>query len=305
MSQRAPLGHSGSCHDHGHHGHHSHAPADFGRAFAIGVALNLVFVVVEAVYGWRSGSLALIADAAHNLGDVAGLALAWIAVIVGRRRPTMRNTYGLKRATIIASFVNAVVLLLAMGSLAWEAVIRLSTSEPIAAVTVMAVAGIGVVVNGVTAWLFMAGASHDLNIRGAFLHLASDAMVSLAVVAGGALYLWKGWGWIDPALSLAIAVIIVIGTWSLFRQSLHLMLDGVPGHIRLADVRDALLAQAGVGAVHDLHVWAIGTSSYALTAHLVLAEEGGDREVVLARSSDLIMPSSSSTSVGAETTNLN
>ena len=288
MSQRAPLGHSGSCHDHGHHGHHSHAPADFGRAFAIGVALNLVFVVVEAVYGWRSGSLALIADAAHNLGDVAGLALAWIAVIVGRRRPTMRNTYGLKRATIIASFVNAVVLLLAMGSLAWEAVIRLSTSEPIAAVTVMAVAGIGVVVNGVTAWLFMAGASHDLNIRGAFLHLASDAMVSLAVVAGGALYLWKGWGWIDPALSLAIAVIIVIGTWSLFRQSLHLMLDGVPGHIRLADVRDALLAQAGVGAVHDLHVWAIGTSSYALTAHLVLAEEGGDREVVLARSSDLI-----------------
>ena len=171
-----------------------HAPADFGRAFAIGVTLNLAFVVVEALYGWRADSLALIADAAHNLSDVAGLALAWVAVIVGRRRPTMRHTFGLKRATIIASFINAVVLLLAMGSLAWEAVIRLSTPEPIAAVTVMAVAAIGVAVNGVTAWLFMAGGKQDLNIRGAFLHMAGDALVSLAVVAGGALYLWKGWG---------------------------------------------------------------------------------------------------------------
>ena len=281
--------HSGQAHSgHSHLGHHVHAPADFGRAFAIGVTLNLAFVVVEALYGWRADSLALIADAAHNLSDVAGLALAWVAVIVGRRRPTMRNTYGLKRATIIASFINAVVLLLAMGSLAWEAAIRLSTPEPIAAVTVMVVAAIGVAVNGVTAWLFMAGGSQDLNIRGAFLHMASDALVSLAVVAGGALYLWKGWGWIDPALSLAIAVIILIGTWSLFRQSLHLMLDGVPGHIRLAEVEGALLAQAGVHAVHDLHVWATGTSSFALTAHLVLADEGVDREVILARSNDVI-----------------
>ena len=284
--QGAPSGHAHS--GHSHLGHHVHAPADFGRAFAIGVTLNLSFAVVEALYGWRADSLALIADAAHNLSDVAGLALAWVAVIVGRRRPTMRNTYGLKRATIIASFINAVVLLLAMGSLAWEAVIRLSTPEPIAAVTVMVVAAIGVAVNGVTAWLFMAGGSQDLNIRGAFLHMASDALVSLAVVAGGALYLWKGWGWIDPALSLAIAVVILIGTWSLFRKSLHLMLDGVPDHIRLAEVEGALLAQAGVRAVHDLHVWAMGTSSFALTAHLVLADEGVDREVILERSNDVI-----------------
>ena len=265
-----------------------HAPADFGRAFAIGVTLNLAFAVVEALYGWRADSLALIADAAHNLSDVAGLALAWVAVIVGRRRPTMRHTFGLKRATIIASFINAVVLLIAMGSLAWEAAIRLSTPEPIAAVTVMVVAAIGVAVNGITAWLFMAGGKQDLNIRGAFLHMAGDALVSLAVVAGGALYLWKGWGWIDPALSLGIAVIILVGTWSLFRQSLHLMLDGVPGHIRLAEVESALLAQTGVHAVHDLHVWATGTSSFALTAHLVLADEGGDREVILERSNDVI-----------------
>ena len=169
-----------------------------------------------------------------------------------------------------------------------DAVIRLSTPEPIAAVTVMVVAAIGVAVNGVTAWLFMAGGSQDLNIRGAFLHMASDALVSLAVVAGGALYLWKGWGWIDPALSLAIAVVILIGTWSLFRKSLHLMLDGVPDHIRLAEVEGALLAQAGVRAVHDLHVWAMGTSSFALTAHLVLADEGVDREVILERSNDVI-----------------
>ena len=283
------VGHGGQAHSgHTHLGHHVHAPADFGRAFAVGVTLNLAFVVVEALYGWRADSLALIADAAHNLSDVAGLALAWVAVIVGRRRPTMRNTYGLKRATIIASFINAVVLLIAMGSLAWEAAIRLSTPEPIAAVTVMVVAAIGVAVNGITAWLFMAGGKQDLNIRGAFLHMAGDALVSLAVVAGGALYLWKGWGWIDPALSLAIAVIILVGTWSLFRQSLHLMLDGVPGHIRLEEVESALLAQTGVHAVHDLHVWATGTSSFALTAHLVLANEGGDREVILERSNDVI-----------------
>ena len=266
-----------------------HAPADFGRAFAIGVTLNLVFVIVEAFYGWRSDSLALIADAAHNLSDVAGLALAWGAVIVGRRRPTQRNTFGLQRASIIASFINAVVLLVAMGSLAWEAVLRLSTPEPIAAVTVMVVAAIGVAVNGVTAWLFMAGGSKDLNIRGAFLHMASDALVSLGVVAGGALYLWKGWGWIDPALSLVIAVVILIGTWSLFRQSLHLMLDGVPGHIRLAEVERALLDQSGVQAVHDLHVWATSTSSFALTAHLVLALEGVDREELLARSNAVLL----------------
>lgn len=281
--------HDGS-HGHGHgHGHaHVHAPADFGRAFAIGIALNLGFVVVEAIYGWRADSLALLADAAHNLSDVAGLGLAWAAFIIGKRKPTARNTFGLQRATIVASFTNALVLIFAMGSLGWEAITRLSSPEPIAATTVMVVAAMGVVVNGVTAWLFMAGQSRDLNIRGAFLHMASDALVSLGVVAGGALYLWQGWGWIDPVLSLIIAVVILIGTWSLFRQSLHLMLDGVPGHIRLADVERALLEEPGIQAVHDLHVWATGTSRFAMTAHLVLADVGPAAESILARSNRVV-----------------
>ncbi|EHJ92265.1 cation diffusion facilitator family transporter [Vreelandella boliviensis] len=253
---------------------HDHAPRNFGRAFAIGVTLNLAFVVIEAFYGWKTGSLALLADAAHNLSDVGGLLLAWSAFGAAQLHPNMRHSYGWRKGSILASFVNAVVLLIAMGYLAWEAIERLQTPSPVAAGTVMVVAGIGVVINSVTAWLFLAGSKGDLNIRGAFLHMAADALVSLGVVIAGALYLWQGWGWIDPVMSLVIALVVVVGTWSLFRRSLHLLFDGVPEEINLEEVQTALLELPGVVSVHDLHVWAMSTSDNAITAHLVMA--GGD-----------------------------
>jgi len=264
-------------HDHGH----SHAPASFNRAFAIGIALNLAFVAIEAWYGWKINSLALLADAGHNLSDVAGLVLAWGGALAGKLRPNARHTYGWKRASILAAFFNALLLLVAMGSLAWEAVTRLGTPEATEGWTIIAVAGVGIVINTATALLFMRGRKGDLNIRGAFLHMAADALVSLGVVIGGALYLWQGWDWIDPVMSLAIAVVIVLGTWSLFRQSLHLLFDGVPESVDLAAVRALLMALPGVADVHDLHVWAMGTSEVALTAHLVLKDQGTDTSAVL------------------------
>ena len=272
-------------HDHAHHGHghhqHQAAPAGWNRAFALGIALNLGFVAVEGVYGWLSGSLALLADAGHNLSDVAGLVLAWGAALAGGLRPTHRRTYGWMRASILAALVNALLLIFAMGALAFEAVQRLQAPEPVAGGTVIVVAAVGVLVNGLTAWLFMAGSQTDLNIRGAFLHMAGDALVSLGVVAAGLLYLQFGWGWLDPLVSLAIAVVIVLGTWSLFRQSLHLAFDGVPEGIDLVEVHAWLLAKPGVVDVHDLHVWALGTSDVALTAHLVMpAGHPGDAFVV-------------------------
>ncbi|MGA0024751.1 MAG: cation diffusion facilitator family transporter [Burkholderiales bacterium] len=241
----------------------------YTRAFGIGITLNVGFVIVEAYYGWVTGSLALLADAAHNLGDVGGLLLAWAAFAAARLRPDDRHTYGWRRGSILASFINAVILLVAMGSLGWEAVQRFSDPAPLAAGTVMIVAAIGVVINTATALLFMAGRKEDLNIRGAFLHMAADALVSLGVVVAGALYLWQGWTWIDPLASLVIAGVVIAGTWSLFRQSLHLLFDGVPEHIRLNEVRYCLQAVDGVASVHDLHVWAMSTAEPALTAHLV------------------------------------
>ena len=266
-----------AAHDHGH----SHAPAEFNLAFAIGIALNMAFVAIEAWYGWKINSLALLADAGHNLSDVAGLVLAWGGALAGKLRPNARHTYGWKRASILAAFFNAMLLLVAMGSLAWEAFNRLGTPEATQGWTIMAVAGVGIVVNTATALLFMRGRKDDLNIRGAFLHMAGDALVSLGVVIGGALYLWQGWSWIDPVMSLAIAVVIVLGTWSLFKQSLHLLFDGVPEGIDMAAVRALLLKLPGVAEVHDLHVWAMGTSEVALTAHLVLKDQGTDTSAVL------------------------
>lgn len=264
-------------HTHDPHGH-DHAMPGHGRAFGIGIALNLGFVIIEAYYGWVTGSLALLADAAHNLGDVGGLLLAWAAFAAARLQPSDSKTYGWRRGSILASFVNAIILLVAMGSLGWEAVQRFQNPAPIAAGTVMIVAAIGVVINTATAALFMAGRKQDLNIRGAFLHMAADALVSVGVVIAGALYLWQGWTWIDPLTSLVIALVVVIGTWSLFRQSLHLLFDGVPEHIKLPEVRDSLQAIAGVASVHDLHVWAMSTAEPALTAHLVTrsAERSAD-----------------------------
>ncbi len=269
-----------SSEDHHDHSHH-HAPATFNRAFAIGIALNTAFVLIEGFYGWQINSLALLADAGHNLSDVAGLLLAWGGALAGKWRPDARHTYGFKRASILAAFTNAVLLLVAMGWLGWEAAGRLKSPEATQGWTIMAVAGVGMVINTATALLFMRGRKDDLNIRGAFLHMAADALVSLGVVLGGALYLWQGWAWIDPVMSLAIAVVIVLGTWGLLRQSVHLMFDGVPDAVDIAAVRRLLLGLAGVTEVHDLHVWAMGTSDIALTAHLVLADQVADTGALL------------------------
>lgn len=266
---------------------HSHAPKEFGRAFAIGVGLNLAFVAIEAFYGWKVNSLALLADAGHNLSDVAGLLLAWAAFGAARLRADERHTYGWRRGSILASFVNAVVLLVAMGSLAWEAAQRLQAPTPVDGVTMMAVAGVGVLVNTVTAWLFMAGSREDLNIRAAFLHMAADALVSIGVVVAGALYLWQGWEWIDPVVSLVIAAVIVVGTFGLFKRSLHLLFDGVPDGIDLAQVRAELVALPGVKGVHHVHVWATSTQERALTAHLVT--DGREPAAMLERANALLV----------------
>jgi cobalt-zinc-cadmium efflux system protein len=255
---------------------HSHAPANFNAAFGIGIGLNIAFVAIEAFYGWKVDSLALLADAGHNLSDVIGLVLAWGGALAGRLRPDARHTYGWKRASILAAFINALLLLVAMGSLAWEAAHRLQSPAPIEGVTIMVVAGIGIVVNTATALLFMPGSQEDLNVRGAFLHMAADALVSAGVVVAGGLALWFGWHWLDPVVSLIIAAVIVVGTWSLFRQSLHLLFDGVPDSVDLSAVHALLAGLPGVAQVTDLHVWAMGTSETALTAHLVMPAGGGD-----------------------------
>ena len=255
-------------HGHGSHGHH-HGPAGHDRAFAIGVALNLGFVGVEAFYGFAVNSLALLADAGHNLSDVAGLLMAWAAVWLTKKRASKRRTYGFGRTTIMASLVNAVVLLIGIGGIAWEAILRLGHSEPVAGQTVMWVAAVGIAVNGGTAVMFLAGRKGDLNIRGAFTHMAADAAVSLGVVVAAFIMSRTGWLWLDPAVSLAIVVVIAIGTWGLFQESLNLALDAVPAHIDREAVERFLLEVPGVVAIHDLHIWPLSTTSVALTAHLV------------------------------------
>jgi cobalt-zinc-cadmium efflux system protein len=255
------------------HSHeHTHAPANFNRAFAIGIALNIAFVVIEGFYGWKVNSLALLADAGHNLSDVLGLILAWVGVFASKLHPNARHTYGWKRATILAAFANALLLLVAMGSLIWEAIGRLNSPTRVHGVTIMVVAGIGILINSITAWLFMRGSKSDLNIRGAFLHMTADALVSLGVVIAGALALWFGWAWIDPVTSLLIAAVILLSTWRLFRDSLHLLFDGVPWQINPAEVRLYFESLPGVVNVHDLHIWAMSTSQIALTVHLVIPE---------------------------------
>ncbi len=264
---------------HDHRQAHDHAPASFNRAFALGIALNVVFVAIEAFYGWKINSLALLADAGHNLGDVAGLVLAWVGALAVKLRPSARRTYGWKRGTILAAFTNALLLLVAMGALMWEAISRLLSPEPFLGaegVTIMLVAGVGIVINTATALLFMRGRDSDLNIRGAFTHMTADALVSAGVVIAGALTLWMGWVWLDPVVSLAIAVIILLGTWSLFKQSLHMLFDGVPDSVNPQAVLDCLMALPGVTRVHDLHIWAMGTSHVALTAHLVMPQSPAD-----------------------------
>lgn len=254
-------------HEKGHG--HSHAPANFGRAFAIGITLNVAFVIIEAVYGAIAHSLALLADAGHNLSDVAGLVLAWGATVLVRRLPTKRRTYGMRRSSIIASLLNALLLLIAIAAIAWEAVNRLSDPQPVSSGIVMSVAAVGILINGVTAWLFMSGSKGDLNIRGAFLHMAADAAVSLGVVLAALAMRYTGWLWLDPVVSLAIVVVIAIGTWGLLRDSLDLALDAVPRGIDPGEVETYLAALPGVAAVHDLHIWGMSTTEAALTVHLV------------------------------------
>jgi cobalt-zinc-cadmium efflux system protein len=257
---------------HHHHHRHSHAPhSGHGRAFAIGIVLNLGFVIIEAGYGVWADSMALLSDAGHNLSDVLGLAIAWGAALLARRGPTERFTYGLRSSSILAALFNALLLLVAVGGIAWESVQRLIEPAPVAAGTVMIVAGIGIVVNGFTAFLFMGG-QHDLNIRGAFLHMVADAAVSLGVVLGGLAILRTGANWIDPTLSLVIAAVILWSTWGLLNQSLILSLHGVPRDIAVPEVRKALERMPGVARVHHLHVWATSTTETALTVHLVMPD---------------------------------
>lgn len=249
--------------------HHHHAPVQYSKLFAIGIGLNLVFVAVEAFYGWQAGSLALLADAGHNLSDVGGLLLAWAAYAAAKIKPSATRTFGWRKGSIIASFFNAIILLIAMGSLGWEAISRLNEPAVVDSKVVIIVAAIGIVINSITAWLFVSGSKKDLNIRGAFIHMAADALVSLGVVISGLVSLWKGWTWVDPVSSILIALVIIIGTWSLFRQSLHLLFDGVPEGIELQSVSNALQTIPGVSGLHDLHIWATSTTQVALSVHLV------------------------------------
>ncbi len=249
-----------------------HVPKNFGPAFAIGIALNTVFVVVEAIYGYLSNSMSLVADAGHNLSDVLGLAAAWVAAILVRRQATARFTYGYRSSSILAALFNAVFLLIAMGAVIWEALVRLAHPEPVAGTTVMVVAAIGILVNGLTAWLFASGAKGDINIRGAFLHMAADAAVSAGVVIAGLVIQLTGLAWLDPAVSLVIAGLVVWATWGLLRDSLAMSLDAVPQEISPEAVTGFLRGRPGVADLHDLHIWPMSTTSVALTVHLVMED---------------------------------
>jgi cobalt-zinc-cadmium efflux system protein len=249
---------------------HAHAPLDYGRAFAIGITLNLVYMAGEAIAGVISGSLALIADAGHNLSDVLSLSLAWGAAMLARRRPSGRFTYGLRRTTILAALANAIILLLVTGGIAWEAVRRLSHPMPVVSGIVIWVAAIGILVNGITALLFASGSRRDLNLKSAFLHMAADTLVTASVVAVGIAIALTGWMWLDPAVSLVVSAVIVIGTWGLVKSAFGLALDAVPEGIDAAAVRAHLLEIPGVTGLHDLHIWGMSTTETALTCHLIM-----------------------------------
>ncbi|NES82282.1 MAG: cation transporter [Moorea sp. SIO2B7] len=259
-------------HSHGHHQHHrhQHEPTNYNRAFVIGTILNIGFVIIEALYGFLSQSLALLADAGHNLSDVLGLLLAWGASILVQLPPTKRYTYGLRRSSILAALLNGIILLLAMGAIAIEAIQRFNNPSPVTGMTIIIVAAVGVVINTLTALLFMSGRKEDLNIRGAFLHMAADALVSLGVVFAGITILATGWLWFDSVVSLIIVIVVVFGAWQLLRDSVNLALDAVPQGIEFQAVLTYLGERPGVTQVHDFHIWAMSTTEAALTAHLVM-----------------------------------
>jgi cobalt-zinc-cadmium efflux system protein len=281
-------------HDHdGGHGHahgggrHGHAPATFGRAFAVGIALNGAYVVAEAVYGVLANSLALVADAGHNCGDVLSLAVAWIAAFLARRPPSERYTYGLRGSSILAALSNAIVLLLVTGGVAWAAILKLMHPSPAGGLTMICVALVGVAINAATAMMFVSGRKGDLNIRAAFAHMASDALVALGVAVSGAVIILTGWIWLDPIVSLVIGGLIVAGAWSLMRESLDLALQAVPAGVSRKDVLDYLRHLPGVSEVHDLHIWGMSTTETALTAHLVRPGGALDDSLLRQASSEL------------------
>jgi cobalt-zinc-cadmium efflux system protein len=265
---------------HSHDPSHSHSPADFGRAFAVGVALNAGFVAVELYYGISSNSLALVADAGHNLGDTAGLLVAWGAIRLSRWQPTRKHTYGLRKSTILAALFNALFLMIGVGAVSFEAIRRFHAPAAVDTGTMIAVAAVGIAVNAATAVLFAAGRKDDLNIRGAFLHMVADAAVSAGVVAGGVAIAVTGAVFVDPALTLAIAVVIFLGTWSLLRESLHLALDAVPENVDSDAVRTYLAGLPSVTGVHHLHIWGLSTTDVAMTAHLVLSRPDLDNALL-------------------------
>jgi cobalt-zinc-cadmium efflux system protein len=259
-------------HSDAHSHSHSHAPADFGRAFAIGIALNLAFVGIEAFYGLLANSMALLADAGHNLSDVLGLAIAWVAAVLSKRPPSRRFSYGLRASSILAALANALILLIAVGFILYHSMIRLIIPDVVAGKTIIVVAAIGIVINGATALMFARGRKGDLNIRGAYLHMVADALVSAGVVVAGILIQTTGWLWIDPVAGLIVASLIFLGTANLLRDSVTMALAGVPRGIDPDAVEAHLLALAGVVRIHDLHIWAMSTTEFALTAHLVMRE---------------------------------
>jgi len=260
--------------------HPHHHEVDFGRAFAIGVILNTGFIVVEVIFGLLSHSLSLLADAGHNLGDVMGLLMAWAATNLGRRSPTERFTYGLRRSSVLAALFNAILLLVGIGAIAAEAIRRIGHPEPVLGLTMIWVAAAGVIVNGMTAWMFAGGRKGDLNIRGAFLHMAADAAVSAGVVVAGFVILRTGWSLLDPISSLVIVVIILLGTWGLLRDSVSLVLDAVPRGIDPGAVKSFLEQLPGVAEIHHLHVWGLSTTETACTAHVVKREPQLDDQLL-------------------------
>jgi cobalt-zinc-cadmium efflux system protein len=276
-------------HDHGHAPGHAHGMPIEGVNLRMGiaVALNLVFVVIEGGFGFLSNSVALIADAGHNLSDVLGLVCAWGALLLGRRPPGAKFTYGLGRSSVLAALVNAVLLLLACGAIAWEAASRLGAPPPVAGRTVMAVAGIGIVLNGISAWMLHAGSHGDLNRRSAYIHMLSDAAISAGVVLSGLVIVFTGWSLLDPIVSLVIVAVILVSTWRLLRDSLTLSLDGVPASVNSSAVMSYLADQRGVTDVHDLHIWALSTTSVALTAHLVVPDRGAEDALLTSLTPDL------------------
>lgn len=263
-------------HSHGHHGHAHHHPAPTDKRYTIAIALNLGFVVIEAAAGFMANSTALLSDAAHNLSDVLGLALAGGAAWLATQQAGAQRTYGFSKATVLAALANALVLVIACGGILWEAGRRLFSPEEVQPLFLMAVATVGVLINGATAMLFLAGRKEDVNVRGAYLHMLADAGVSAAVIVAGAAIFFTGLQWIDPAISLAVVLLILWGTWGLLKESFDLTLDAAPANIDVNKVRDFLAAQPGVIAVHDLHVWAMGATKPALTAHLVRPDGGDD-----------------------------